>query len=36
MQTEPYLELAARSMNENVLRPLRERDIPVSRFPNGV
>ncbi|HEU4580961.1 MAG TPA: hypothetical protein VFS67_22035 [Polyangiaceae bacterium] len=36
MQTEPYLELAARSMNENVLQPLRERDIPVSRFPNGV
>ena len=36
MSTEPYLELAARSMNENVLQPLRERDIPVSRFPNGV
>jgi len=36
MATEPYLELAARSMNQNVLQPLRERDIPVSRFPNGV
>jgi hypothetical protein len=36
MATEPYLELAARSMNENVLAPLRERDIPVSRFPSGV
>ena len=36
MATEPYLELAARSMNQNVLEPLRERDIPVSRFPSGV
>lgn len=36
MATEPYLELAARSMNENVLAPLRERDIPVARFPSGV
>jgi hypothetical protein len=36
MATEPYLELAARSMNENVLAPLRERDIPISRFPDGV
>lgn len=35
MTTEPYLELAARSMNENVLQPLRERGIPVSRLPNG-
>lgn len=35
METEPYLELAARSMNTNVLQPLRERDIPVSRFPHG-
>jgi hypothetical protein len=35
MATEPYLELAARSMNENVLQPLRERGIPVSRLPNG-
>jgi hypothetical protein len=35
MATDPYLELAARSMNENVLNPLRERGIPVSRLPNG-
>lgn len=35
MATDAYLELAARSMNENVLGPLRERGIPVSRLPNG-
>ncbi len=35
MATEPYLELAAQSLTENVLNPLRERDIPVSRFPHG-
>jgi hypothetical protein len=36
MATDDYLELAARSMNVNVLQPLRERDIPVTRFPDGV
>ena len=35
MSTDAYLELAVRSMNENVLQPLRDRDVPVSRFPNG-
>lgn len=36
MSTDAYLELAVHSMNVNVLEPLRERDIPVSRFPDGV
>jgi hypothetical protein len=36
METEEYLALAARSMNDNVLRPLRERDIPIRSFPNGL
>lgn len=36
MSTDEYLELAARSMNVNVLEPLRERGIPVTRFPSGV
>jgi hypothetical protein len=36
METEEYLVLAARSMNENVLRPLRERDIPIRSFPRGL
>lgn len=36
MSTDAYLELAAQSMNKNVLDPLRERDIPVSRFQYGV
>lgn len=35
METEAYLELATRSMNENVLKPLRERDIPITMFPHG-
>ena len=35
METDAYLELATRSMNENVLKPLRERDIPLKMFPNG-
>jgi hypothetical protein len=35
MNTDAYLELAHDSMNKNVLAPLRERDIPVSRFPHG-
>lgn len=35
METDAYLQLAARSMNENVLEPLRARDIPVSRLPRG-
>lgn len=36
MATDAYLELASKSLSENVLVPLRERGIPVSRFPNGV
>jgi hypothetical protein len=35
MGSDAYLELAHQSMNRNVLQPLRERDIPVSRFPHG-
>jgi len=36
LDSDAYLKLAARSMNENVLRPLRERGIPVKSFPDGV
>lgn len=35
MSTDEYLQLATKSMNVNVLEPLRERDIPVTRFPHG-
>ena len=33
--SDEYLRLAARSLNENVLRPLRERNIPIKSFPDG-
>jgi len=36
LDSDAYLKLAARSMNENVLRPLRERGIPVKSYPDGV
>lgn len=36
LDSDAYLKLAARSMNENVLRPLRERGIPIQSFPDGV
>ena len=36
LDSDAYLKLAARSMNENVLRPLRERGIPVKSYPGGV
>jgi hypothetical protein len=35
MSSDAYLELAHQSMNRNVLEPLRERGILVSRFPDG-
>jgi hypothetical protein len=35
MSSDAYLELAHQSMNRNVLEPLRERGIPVSRFLHG-
>lgn len=36
LDSDAYLKLASRSMNENVLRPLRERGIAVKSFPDGV
>jgi hypothetical protein len=36
LDTDDYLKLAARSMNKNVLRPLREYGIPIRSFPDGV
>lgn len=36
LDSDAYLRLAARSMNQNVLKPLRDRGIPVKSFPNGV
>jgi hypothetical protein len=36
LDSDAYLKLAARSMNENVLKPLRERGIPLQTFPDGV
>lgn len=36
LDSDAYLKLAARSMNQNVLKPLRDRGIPVKSFPNGV
>lgn len=35
MQTQEYLALAARSMDEKVLRPLRARGVPLAQFPRG-
>lgn len=35
METDAYLALAARSMDEKVLEPLRARGLPIASFPNG-
>jgi hypothetical protein len=35
MQTDAYLQLAARSMDSKVLEPLRTRGLPLASFPHG-
>jgi hypothetical protein len=35
METDAYLALAARAMDEKVLRPLRARGLPLNEFPEG-
>jgi hypothetical protein len=35
METDEYLALAARAMDEKVLRPLRARGIQLEQFPDG-
>lgn len=35
MQTDAYLALAARSMDVQVLKPLRDRGLPIASFPDG-